>query len=311
MPSANVFMLNGTGSTYNSFKFGFGKTLPSHQVPKLIKNKEEEEGFITSLYCQILVRNGHNVSAEFSPDDRDKGPDTIINYQDGQVGVQVTRFALGEYLHRKNTAQRRAERIVDDVLKVVNISFPVNVTIIPHVRKNVPSAKYGNDSRIADEIASHLRVVMSELKVAGHTVTPKVRDKKLRTTIALISFQSVPPHNFSHFYGRDNLYINYEFDSVSFSNNDIIHEADKIFQKKNNGKADVLLVWSDEFEILYMGREVAHCLRNVFKETTFKRIMFFTFLNRADYGTSQDFAVYVIKDDSTESLKIINPPTQP
>jgi len=55
-----------------------------------------------------------------------------------------------------------------------------------------------------------------------------------------------------------------------------------IYNRKNDGKAQILLIWVDEYEIMYKRKELCQIIHDKFKDSTFINIALFTFLDRKD-----------------------------
>jgi hypothetical protein len=119
--------LGGLGS----FKLGYSRGLPSYQAPKVFTNKKTEEYFVTSLFAQLLLYNNYPViGVDVCEDDSNMDADSIIKILDKPAKeIQVTRFTLTEYLKRRKVAEKQVHNIINNILALTKVKFPINVTI--------------------------------------------------------------------------------------------------------------------------------------------------------------------------------------
>jgi len=264
-----------------SFKIGYSRGLPSSQAPKLLTNKKTEEFFITSLFGQMLLYNHIPViGIEVCEDDSDKGADTIIKILNtDSKEIQVTRFTLTEYLKRRKVAEKQVDKLIDEVLRLTLIPFPVNVTVNLYQPGNNPFNTKKLNELLAKEIAAAINAGQKEIKLSDKFFNHAVANEKLKPITPMITLQSIPQGFYSAFHGRDNIHIDLDFDNVGFNKKDIEEECLNIFNKKDGGKAKTLLIWADTFEILYDASPIIEELKRQFQHTTFDEIFFFSFYN--------------------------------
>lgn len=277
-----------------SFKLGYSRGLPSYLAPKLFTDKRTEEFFVTSLYAQNIFENGAPVvGVESRSDDANMGADAVVKIlNQPDITAQVTRFTLTDYLNRKQTARNRVERLADTILQKV----------IPPVRINVIMATIDNtvlppnDKKLENALVQCISAAISnatEKLLAGDQgfINEGINDELLKEHYLMVTIQAIPDGHHSNFYGKDPLYIDFSFDDISFSEDDIKAECANIHRKKNGGKATHLLIWADMWEVLNQPDRIAHYLHAQFKNTTFDQVVFLAFHNRRDlvregiYGT--------------------------
>ncbi len=285
------------GPKFNSFRaIAFGRNMPEYLVPRILTTSKQEEFYVSMLYANLLVYNKYSViGVEVCEDDSNKGADVIIKTDKGEVTVQVTRFTLSEYLHRKNVARKRTESIVSNILNHINPSIPVNITLNRVDRTTAPKTNKKFDLHLGEYVANCLKDNMDAIMQSDGFVNCPVKDPKINKEIPLITFQKIPVGFYSNFFGRNNVYLDCDFDSIGFDPEDIIKEAENIYNKKNGGKSKVLIVWAENFEILYMHKEVIDELKKAFQITTFDEVIFFSFFNRRDLFMSQPIHTAIIK----------------
>jgi hypothetical protein len=292
-----MFITDDSKSSMGSFKLGYSRGLPSYLAPKLLFHKKQEEYFIASLYAQLLLYNTIPViGVDVLEDDSNKGADVAVKILNEKTKtIQVTRFTLTDYLKRRKIAEKKVEYLISQILKIVEINFPVNVTISPLKAKKLPPGNKKFDDLLAAYIGKLITTHKEKLQSSTEFVNCPVTINSLNEFIPFITLQSIPKEFYSNFFGRNNLFINYEFDNVIFTKDDIEKECANIFNKKNNGKAAILLIWADTFEILYNPKEIGICLEKQFKNSSFEEVFFFSFYNRLDKYLDNQIAIAKLK----------------
>jgi hypothetical protein len=97
-----MFIRNEDKGGFGSFKFGYSREMPSHMPPKLVTSKKQEEYLSTSILShQLLFKDVCVTGIKVCENDSNLGADSIISTEKVEVGVQVTRFTLTQYNHRK------------------------------------------------------------------------------------------------------------------------------------------------------------------------------------------------------------------
>lgn len=268
-----------------SFKFPYSRGLPSYMAPKVFTTQKTEEYFVTTLYAQHLLYNRiPTIGVEVCEDDSNKKADSIVKLENGKIiKVQVTRFTLTEYLNRRKIAENKVEKIIKEINKIKKIDIPVNITFNAHkYTKLLP-----NSSKIyravAKLIVETISMKKNELEKPGVFINEVVNDENLKEYLPLITLQRIPPGNYSNYFGRDNVFIDLDFNNITFTQKDIDEESLNIFNKKNNGEAEVLLIWADTFETLYDIKPFGESLEKQFEKSSFEEVYFLKFYNRLEF----------------------------
>lgn len=292
-----VELKNGVNKI-GSFKLGYTWGVPSHLVPKIFDNKKDEEYFVTSLYAGGLCRSKVKViDWEVCGDDSNKGPDTILRYDGGEVSIQITRFTLTKFIQRRKVAEKRVHGLIDEIFRVVRPRFPVNITVTTPDMSRLPIYKPMLDKALASEIASVLKLNLPKMEYSRDPVQHVFASADARKIAITMMIERIPNGAYSNFFGKQNLFINYDFDNVGYTKEDLEYEANEIFAKKNNGKADVLIIWSEAFETLYNHEQFADVLRKYCSNSTFGQILFFSFYNRVDLFLNWGLKADLLKQD--------------
>lgn len=294
----NKMIITGINNDiFRSFKIGYSRGLPSSMAPKLLTNKKTEEYFITSLLAQTLLNNQIPViGVDVCEDDKDKGADTVIKIlNDNPISIQVTRFTLTDFLKRKKVAKTQIDSIIDQVLALSKVEFAINVTVNSLKQEKFPLNNQKMKNALATEIADAININKNVLGVSNEFVNVQIKDERIIPFSTFLTLQSIPKGFFSNFHGKDNVFIDFAFDIVNFDVKDIKDECNNIFNKKNGGKAKVLIIWADAFDILYDPIQIIDQLIIQFKETTFENVMFFSFFNNIELFTENRIKVAQIK----------------
>lgn len=299
-----MFIKNEDKGGFGSFKFGYSRGMPSHMAPKLFSSKKQEEYLLTSILShQLLFNDVCVIGVKVCEDDSNRGADAVISTESAEVGVQVTRFTLTQYNHRKNVAKKRGERIALEVDRLFSPTLPVNVTIHPKEQYRPPKDKLKYDLLLSKEIAAMIEANWHRITGGEGFINLTLQNEVLRPFVDLITLQPIPEGQYSNYHGFGNVFINYEFDNVFFSESDVKSEAESIFRKKNGGKAEVLIIWADRFDILYKPEMVADYLTAAFVQTRFKFVVFYSFFNNKSMLNQGPFFVKtVFDDDSLEKI---------
>ncbi len=286
-----------TAGSLGSFKFGYSRGLPSYMAPKLLTNKKTAEYFVASLYAQFLFYDKIPIiGVEVCEDDSNKGPDAVIKILNSKSqSIQITRFTITEYLKRRKISEQKVGKLVDRILKLIAIESPVNVIIHSHKPFKIPINSQKIEATLSNFIAKSILDNKATLLSSKEYIYCPVTDERLLSFTPMVCLQSVPKDCHSNFFGRGNIFIDFDFDNVHFSNSDIEKECLDIYIKKNGGKASILLIWADTFEILYDPKNIIEKLKAQFDHSSFEKVFFLNFYNRLDLYVNQEIGIAQIK----------------
>jgi hypothetical protein len=106
-----------------------------------------------------------------------------------------------------------------------------------------------------------------------------IGDKNLEKITPGFNIQRIPPMHYSSYFGCGNIFVDYGFDDIFIAEGDLKKEAERIYEKKNGGKSEILLIWAEVKQLMGKGNEACDKLRQVFYQTTFESIYFMGFDN--------------------------------
>ncbi|MEJ7677424.1 MAG: hypothetical protein WKG06_06050 [Segetibacter sp.] len=233
-----MIISNDNKGRIGSFKLGYSRGLPSYKAPKLFNHTKTGEYFVTSLFAQQLIYNGVPVTGiEVCENDSNKGADTVIKILDDEPKeIQITRFTLTEYLKRRNVAEKQVDNLITKILNLTKVPSPVNITV------NLPEMDYTTfktqkiEDILADEIAIAIQRNQAELSSSNNFVNYAIVNEKLKSLTPLVTLQGIPKDFHSNFFGRDNVFIDLDYDNIGFNKNEIEDECLNIYNKKTEVK---------------------------------------------------------------------------
>jgi hypothetical protein len=120
-----------------------------------------------------------------------------------------------------------------------------------------------------------MRVLMNQVD----PIWIEVDHPKLSPHFKNIVLNPVPTDGFPRFYGNKNVFVNYDFDDVSFSEQDMEAEIKDIYKKKNGGSAEYLLIWADNFEMATQKNKIAETIYKQFFDSSFDEVFLMAFEN--------------------------------
>jgi hypothetical protein len=221
----------------------------------------------------------------FSHNEKDdhKNPDLFIHIDGKVFGVQVTQFVLREYLSRFNQAKRICEKTSKFISDYYKPPIKINIQIsTPWDSDNVPKSPIKNYKKlskiIADSISENIEKLTSENKYLNFNLN-KSDFKNIADDYNLYP---VPDSHQSNYFGDNNVYVDYGFDDILIFEEDIIKTVDKVYNDKNNGNSEILIIWGDERQFMNTGIKIIKALKEKFKDTTFDLVYFLSFANYLD-----------------------------
>jgi hypothetical protein len=140
--------------------------------------------------------------------------------------------------------------------KKIEIDFPLNINIYPtgHPHsipmENVHKGKTKRESALINCIVKGINDHRSQLKTDGSPIWITIDDPLVSPYFNCMNLNPIPTNAYSRFYGKGNLYVNYEIDNVSYDDEDIAAAFEDLRKKKHKGTADILLVWADKHETM-------------------------------------------------------------
>ncbi len=279
------------GKSFGTFKFQYSKYSPVHPEPEIVpKNKVDAENFIGMVFCQFLTIHFNSKIDQFKLNEKDdnKNPDVIITENGIVKGIQISQLNFSNYEARKATAKEKNLELAIKISTRVKLDFPLNVNIFPSTTKdeiplsNLKRGKSKTEILLIDFICESITSNITNLSSDPNPIWIPITDSKLVSHFSKIVLNPIPEKSYSRFPGRDNIFVNYDFNDVAYDLNDIDIAIDKMYIKKNKGKSEILLLWLNDFGIHGINdnkRHVFNRLYTKFIDSTFSEIYLLTFTN--------------------------------
>jgi hypothetical protein len=268
-------------------KLPYSLNEPFYKRPKWIdeNDKRKLEENATNLLV-LFLRNIEKRKVLYSspnPADDHKNPDTYIHLDGKLEGVQIVRFPLNDYLTNFNQTKKLCEDISGYITNKYKPPTKINIQIYPPWKSEKPP-KFSNKMRkkLAKELARALEKNIETLMEKKEYLNFEFDRNTFGKVADSFNLYPIPFDYHSNFFGDNNVYIDYEFDSIQISEEDIISACDKIYSDKDGGNSEILLIWADKNYLMGTENLIANKLKKRFQKTTFDSIYFLAFHNLLD-----------------------------
>jgi len=217
-------------------------------------------------------------------DEINKGSDVIVTENGIDRFIQISRLTFTNYERRKQIAKKQSIAFARRVHKgIPSFKFEIVVKIFPKGKHKVPLSNQSNRER--SNIENGLLAAIS--KVITDNVDQINQRQRLQVDLSadqlgkyFYSFDvyPVPDGFFANVWGHENVFIEYDFAGSTSNEIDEDTAISELFERKNNGRADTLLIWCDSFE-LQDEQRVANKVMAKFKYAHFQEVFLMTFRN--------------------------------
>lgn len=276
------------------FKLPYSRSEPLYKRKKWVDENDTKkiENTTGGLFVNYLrqVENRKVLYFSHNESDENKNPDIFIHI-DGKIQTaQITQIVLNDYLQKFNQTKRLCEKISKLIVEVYKPPIKVNIQIYPPWDEEEPPKSNGRMHKkiakiIADSILKNIETLSSKNEYINFNL-----DKSIFGDFAdSYNLYPVPNPHYSNYFGDNNVYIDYEFDDIKISEEDIYNSVNKVYEDKNGGNSDILLIWGDQNQLMNTEHLIAKNLQEKFKNTTFKSVYLLFFRNNIEVGRRQVF----------------------
>ncbi len=269
------------------FKLPYALNEPSHKRKKWVdeNNTKEVENLTGGLFINFLrqVENRKVLYFSLNENDENKNPDIFIHL-DGKIkSAQITQLVLNDYLRKYNQTKKLCEKISSLIVRNYKPEIKINVQIYPPWETEEPIKSSGKTHKlaskiIADSISNNIETLKKENKFLNFEFDRNV----FQNFADGFNLSPVPNSYHSSYFGDNNVYIDYEFDDIKISEEDLKSSADKIYNDKNGGNSDILLIWGDQNHFMNTESLIIQKLKERFLESSFESVYFLAFHNVAE-----------------------------
>lgn len=266
------------------FKLPFSLNGSVFKKEKLIdeNNTKEIEHKIGHVFIGYLRNLEKKEIMFFSPNEKDdhKNPDLYLITKSNKIGVQIVQFVVRHYIKRFNEAKKTCEELSDYISKIFKPPIKINIQIsTPWESDKIPKGNKKLYKKLAKKIAHSIEGNIDKLKNENAFPYFDLSNSEFKQIAESYNLLAVPNHLQSHYFGNNNIYIDYGYDYIQIFKEDIIETADKIFSDKNNGKAEILVVWADSLHYSSTMIYIVNALNERFSNTSFESVYFLSFPN--------------------------------
>lgn len=274
----------------------------------LPKKKQEKEVFVTEQFAHIQTVAGVQlIDIRSNPDDSEGKADVLAMPEGNEIGIQLTELKIA---HRPASADR-AMRITDNLLGTILVRIKPDCRIMVDIRSTMD---YTNQSvKLVGKPLKMLGKVIAD-GIQNSTFSPSIADYfdksksglkpnpldipgTLKDTITCIELSKIPDGHNTMCYGRENLFINFNFDMVVSSDELVETLIKQIITKKANSKADALLIWACDRDFWGQEKHIHKLFCEQVEATLFDNVYIFFFID-AEGLFEANQKVFVVKEKS-------------
>jgi len=254
------------------------------------REKKQLEQYVVREFARLPEIESMALSGIRSSDDDASGKPDVHAERGGEtVGFQVTELKIEHRPESAHVAETIAQRLADAVLQRGKPPKPVVVTIHSsrdHLNKLLKLSKR-DIANLADAISQGCSSQeFTRIDPAGplrsrHLSLPV--PPVLQNTVTQVIITPIPAPSWTGAPGRDGVFVNLGFESVTVSPSGLKDLVQSLSHKKKHSKADILLIWCRDQDFFGMEEELANLLANEFADSDPHRVYFLAFR----YATQQ------------------------
>lgn len=269
-----------------TFKFPYSRGRLVLEPEFIPKEKQPQELVLGMYFSQVLMyrlkRNIQGIRLAPKEIEKDKGADIIVTEDGIDHYIQLSRLTFTNYERRKHVAKQQSISFAESVFKSVpKFSFEIVIKIFPKNKHKVPLSNF--TSRVRRNIENALLLAIT--KVIHDNVHKVTKRERLQVDLSkdqlglyfyAFDVYPVPDGFFANAWGYESIFIEYDFAGSTYNETDEDLAIQSLFDKKNSGKADTLLIWCNSFE-LQNDQRIANKAMAQFASSTFQKVYLMTF----------------------------------
>lgn len=267
-----------------------GTAQPVFMPRVLPEEKIAKEEFIVREFAKSQNVGGHTLTdIKPNPDDSDGKSDVLAKHKGIEIGIQLTELKISHRPQSADIARGIVNKLLEEILSKVKPPYPVFVDIHSSQDYQNASIKLRGKSTtaLAELIIESITneqyspAISDYFDQPGTALQPKLLSipDSLKHVITRIEVSKIPEKHTTMCQGKDNLYINFNFDIVVSSNETFEYLIEEIFRKKSFSKSSILLVWSCDQDFWGEEEKVAKMLKDRAGKSSFEFVYYFSFIN--------------------------------
>ncbi|GEM_PF-2112370 len=272
----------------------------------LPEDKQAKELFIAEQFARVQTIAGA-VLAEIriNPDDSEGKADVLAKANGKLVGIQLTELKIQHRPASADRARKMTEALLSAILNCVQPDYRIMVDIRS-------SVDYRNEN---------LKLVGKKMEMLGKTIangiensyfSPSPADyfdktktglkpkplpipEGLKEVITGVELQKIPEGHNTLCHGRDNIFVNFNFDIVVASDEIDEKLVSQVFDKKEKSVTDTLLIWICDRDFWGQQEQIYKLFVAHSDKSQFDNIYLFFFID-AEKMFDANKKVYIVRE---------------
>lgn len=272
----------------------------------LPENKRAKEVFIVEQFARIHKVAGSSLTdIKSNLDDSDGKADVLANLDGYKKGIQLTEFKIPHRGASADRARKMTKTLLDTILALVKPDCRIFVDIhssrdytnesVKLVGKRLDMLGRVIAEGIRDSVFSPSPADYFDKSKSGLKANPLTIPDTLKKTIAHIELHKIPEGHNTMCHGRENVFINFNFDIVVASDKLDKTLILRLLARKTDSKADTLLIWACDQDFWGQEEHIHKLFLKHTQKTRFENIYLFFFIN-AEALFKGNTKVFVVRE---------------
>jgi hypothetical protein len=270
--------------------------------------KQAKEVFIVEQFaCIQTVAGATLIDIRANADDSEGRADVLAIANGNKIGIQLTELKISHRPASADRTWRMTETLLDTILARVRPECRIMVDIQSpqdYTNKNVKLV--GKRLKMLGKIIvegiqnstfSPSQADYFDKTKSGLKPNPLNIPETLKDTITRIELCKIPKGHNTMCHGRENVFINFNFDIVISSDELDENLVLSLFARKANSVADTLLIWACDQDFWCQEERILQLFLAHAKKTVFNNIYLFFFIN-AEKLFEPNKRVFTVKEKS-------------
>ena len=274
----------------------------------LPKDKQAKELFIVEQFARVQTIAGSVLTdTRINPDDCECKADVLAKANGKPIGIQLTELKIQHRPASADRANKISEALLAAILNRVQPSCRIMINIrssrddrnesLKLVGKKIEMLGKTISDGIENSIFSPSSADYFDKTKIGIRPNPLFIPKDLEDIITSVELQKIPDGHNTACYGRNNIFINFNFDVVVSSDEMDENLVSQVFEKKENSVADTLLIWACDRDFWGQQEQIYKLCVAHSDKSRFDNIYLFFFID-SEKMFDANKKVYVVRDQN-------------